>query len=257
MVLAGWAIPRGWPHGVSRVLNIPPPAALQNAMCGRLTSIRSSFLVAYIHTYEPSTVHFDKSDCAVLALRQQAITGLCDALQVLRTSPLSTTDLARALDRSIYGVTALKSLQSLGTTATETVPCGDFVASNGRRQDVENSLSVCPTTAHKKRRRSRRYFDVNYKRQVVEMIRQQHLTIQQASKDLNLTYSAVRRWMSEFDTEPTNPVTDNTATLNTEHIRALEERLGRLQADNELLKKTAVLFAREIDIVSNKPSAAK
>lgn len=212
--------------------------------------------MAHTHTSSPYAVHFDKSDCAVLALRQQAITGLCDALQVLRTSPLSTTDLARALDRSIYGVTALKSLQCLGTTATETVPCGDFVASNGRRQDVENSLSVCPTTAHKKRRRSRRYFDVEYKRQVVEMIRQQHLTIQQASKDLNLTYSAVRRWMSEFDTEPTSPVTDNTATLNTEHIRALEERLGRLQADNELLKRTAVLFAREIDIVSNKPSAA-
>ena len=213
--------------------------------------------MAHTHTSSPSTVHFDKSDCAVLALRQQAITGLCDALQVLCTGPLSTTDLARALDRSIYGVTALKSLQSLGTTATETVPCRDFVASNGRRQDVENSLSVCPTTAHKKRRRSRRYFDVDSKRQVVEMIRQQHLTIQQASKDLNLTYSAVRRWMSEFDTEPTHPVTDNTATLNTEHIRALEERLSRLQADNELLKRTAVRFAQEIDIVSNKPSAAK
>lgn len=211
------------------------------------------------HTYTSSTsaVHFDKSDCAVLALHQQAITGLCDALQVLRTSPLSTTDLARALDRSIYGVTALKSLQSLGTTATETVPCGDFVASNGQRQDSGSSLPVCPTTAHNKRRRSRRYFDVDYKRQVVEMIRQQHLTIQQASKDLNLTYSAVRRWVSEFDTEPTNSVTDSTAALSKEHVRALEERLGRLQADNELLKRTAVLFAREIDIVSNKPSAAK
>lgn len=213
--------------------------------------------MAYIHTSEPSAVHSHKSECAVLALHQQAITGLCDALQVLRTSPLSATDVERALDRSVSGVTALKSLQSLGTTATETVPCGDFVASNGRRQDVENSLSVCPTTAHKKRRRSRRYFDVDYKRRVVEMIRQQHLTIQQASKDLNLTYSAVRRWISEFDTELTKSVTDSTTALSKEHVRALEERLGRLQADNELLKKTAILFAREIDIVSNRPSAAK
>lgn len=213
--------------------------------------------MAYIHTSEPSAVHSHKSEYAVLALHQQAITGLCDALRVLRTSPLSTTDLARALDRSIYGVTALKSLQCLGTRATETVPCGDFVASNGQRQDGGSSLPVCPTTAHNKRKRSRRYFDVEYKRQVVEMIRQQHLTIQQASKDLNLTYSAVRRWMLEFDTEPTNPINVNNDTLNIEHIRALEERLGRLQADNELLKKTAVLFAREIDIVSNRPSAAK
>lgn len=206
--------------------------------------------MAYIHTSESSAVHSHESDCAVLALRQQAITGLCDALQILRTSPLSTTDLERALARGMDGITALKCLQAL------TIPCSDFVAFNRQRRDVASSLPVCPTTAHNKRRRSRRYFDADYKRQVVEMIRQQHLTVNQVSKDLNLTYSAVRRWMSEFDTKPTHPVTDNTATLNTGHIRALEERLSQLQADNELLKRTAILFAQEIGTGSNKPAAA-
>ena len=80
------------------------------------------------------------------------------------------------------------------------------------------------------------------------MIRDRRMTISQASRDLNLTYSAVRRWTMEFDAEQaaSSVQSNKSATADAQRICALQEQLRRLQYDNQLLKQASALFAREI-----------
>lgn len=130
---------------------------------------------------------------------------------------------------------------------------GSLSSSDAQRQDVNPPFASVkaenqPTPVLKKRR-LRRHFDQNYKRQVAQMIRDKRMTISQASRDLNLTYSAVRRWTMEFDAEraaSSVQSSDKPATADAERICAMQEQLRQLQYDNRLLKQASALFAREI-----------
>jgi transposase len=51
------------------------------------------------------------------------------------------------------------------------------------------------------KKRTRRAFDAAFKLQVVQMIRDQGLSVGQACRDMNLVESAVRRWVEQFDEE--------------------------------------------------------
>ncbi len=68
--------------------------------------------------------------------------------------------------------------------------------------------------------RIRRTFDTAFKLQVVQMIRDQGLSVGQVCRDLDLVDSAVRR--------------------------ELERENLRLREDNTLLKKASAFFAREL-----------
>ena len=99
-------------------------------------------------------------------------------------------------------------------------------------------------------KKPRRAFDAAFKLQVVKMVREQGLSVGQVCKDLNLTDSAVRRWLVQFDEEmagragigkPPKPLTPER-----QRIRQLEVENRQLKSDNELLKKASAFFAREI-----------
>ena len=49
--------------------------------------------------------------------------------------------------------------------------------------------------------KSRRTFDANFKLQVLRMVNVQGLSVSQVCKDMDLGESAVRRWLSQVDTE--------------------------------------------------------
>lgn len=173
-------------------------------------------------------------------LYQRAVNGFADALHALRTRP---TDLQHALGRGMRGVTALKRLTSLRSSTADAgaSPCRDSTALEQRSPEGPSETAP-PTVIPTKKRRRRRHFDEAYKRQVVQVIRQRQISISQASKDFNLTYSAVRRWVDEFDGEPAvGSSTVKPTVSEAERIRALEERLQQLQ-----LKKASAFFAREI-----------
>ena len=210
--------------------------------------------MSHIHTPAPSSAHHPchphELDCTVLY--QRAMSGLHDALEVLRTSPLSASNLEQALGRGMRGVTAIKRLKAL---KTESAPWS-FITPKAQGQDAAACLPVCPTSVPSKRR-SRRRFDADYKRQVVHLIRQQRLSAGQASEKFNIHHTVLRRWLTEFDAEQTSAGTGNPTVSEAERIRALEERLSQLQSDNELLKRASALFARELGSVAvDKPVAA-
>jgi transposase-like protein len=49
--------------------------------------------------------------------------------------------------------------------------------------------------------KTRRHFDPAYKLQVAKMIREQGLSVSQVCKDMDLTTSAVHRWLQQYDAE--------------------------------------------------------
>ena len=101
--------------------------------------------------------------------------------------------------------------------------------------------------------RKRRSYTEEFKAGVVKMIRRGDRTIGQICKEMDLTESAVRRWVEKANAadphvavktatgEPTGPLTKDE--------RAELERLRRenrtLEMEREILKKATAFFAKE------------
>lgn len=95
--------------------------------------------------------------------------------------------------------------------------------------------------------RDRRRFDTAFKLKVVRMIRDDGLSISQVCRDLDLTNSAVRRWVLKYDAEQRGePVSGTPLTAEQRRIRELERENQRLKQDVALLKKASAFFAQEI-----------
>ncbi|WP_439444557.1 IS3 family transposase [Xanthomonas translucens pv. translucens] len=86
--------------------------------------------------------------------------------------------------------------------------------------------------------RIRRNFDTAFKLQVVQMIRDQGLSVGQVCRDLDLVDSAVRRWLAQYEAEHAGqPGQGRPLTPEQQRIRELERENQRLREDNSLLKK--------------------
>ena len=95
--------------------------------------------------------------------------------------------------------------------------------------------------------RPRRNFDTAFKLQVVQMIRDQGLSVGQVCRDLDLVDSAVRRWLAQYEAEQAGqPGQGKPLTPEQQRIRELERENQRLREDNSLLKKASAFFAREL-----------
>ncbi len=97
------------------------------------------------------------------------------------------------------------------------------------------------------KRSSRRTFDTAFKLRVVQMVKEQGLSVGQVCRDLDLVDSAVRRWLQQYEAEQVgSPGVGKPLTAEQQRIRQLEEELRRLREDNAILKKASAFFAREL-----------
>jgi transposase len=93
----------------------------------------------------------------------------------------------------------------------------------------------------------RRTFDTSFKLQIVQMIRDQGMSVMQVCGDMNLSESAVRRWVAQYDAEQMGQAgIGKPLTVEQQRIRHLEAENRQLRQDNELLKKASAFFAREL-----------
>lgn len=95
--------------------------------------------------------------------------------------------------------------------------------------------------------RKRRAFDTSFKLQVVQMIKEQGLSVTQVCRDMELGETAVRRWLQQYDAELSGQCgIGKPLTSEQQRIRQLEVENRQLKLDNELLKKASAFFAREL-----------
>ena len=92
--------------------------------------------------------------------------------------------------------------------------------------------------------RPRRCFAPEYKAEVVELIRATGKTVGQVARELDLTETAVRQWVRQADLGAGRRRDGLTATER-EELRRLRRENRELREEREILRKAAVLFARE------------
>jgi transposase len=95
--------------------------------------------------------------------------------------------------------------------------------------------------------KTRRTFDPSFKLKVVQMVKDQGLSVGQVCRDMKLGETAVRRWVAQFDAERLghNGI-GKPLTAEQQRVRHLEEENRQLRLDNDLLKKASAFFAREL-----------
>ena len=94
-------------------------------------------------------------------------------------------------------------------------------------------------------RRKRREFTVQYKAEIVELVRTSGKTVTQLAKDLDLTPSSIASWVRQSKTlTGGNPESSISADEKAE-LQRLRRDNRNLKMERDFLKKTAGFFARE------------
>ena len=93
----------------------------------------------------------------------------------------------------------------------------------------------------------RKVFDAAFKLRVVQMIRDQGLSVGQVCREMDLGQTAVRRWVAQVSAEAAGGAgIGKPLTADQQRIRLLEQENRQLRQDNDLLKKASAFFAREL-----------
>jgi len=91
--------------------------------------------------------------------------------------------------------------------------------------------------------RTRRAFTVEFKAQVVELCRTSGKSVGQVCRDLDLTETAVRRWVAQAEID-----SGQRAGLTTEEraeLAQLRKENRILREERDILKRATAFFARE------------
>jgi transposase len=95
--------------------------------------------------------------------------------------------------------------------------------------------------------RKYRKFEPEFKLQVCQMIVDQGMSVNSVCLDLDLSDTAVRRWVAQYKAEQLGgPGIGKPLTSEQQRIRQLEQQLRELKMDNDILKKATAFFAREL-----------
>ena len=92
-------------------------------------------------------------------------------------------------------------------------------------------------------RRARRAFTDEYKAEVVELCRTSGKTIAAVARDLGLTATVVRRWMTQAEIDSGRR--DGLSTSDREEIARLRKEVRVLREERDILKRATVFFAAE------------
>ena len=95
------------------------------------------------------------------------------------------------------------------------------------------------------KKRTRRSFTKEYKAEVVELIRKSGKNVGAVARDLDLTETAVRRWLAQADVDLGPGPAGALTTAEREELAALRKRVKTLEMEREILKKATAFFAKE------------
>jgi transposase len=93
-------------------------------------------------------------------------------------------------------------------------------------------------------RRKRREFTAEYKAEVVALFRTTDKSVAQIAKELDLTPSAVQRWVTQAEVDAGNR--GGLTTNEREELAYLRRENRILREERDILKRATAFFAKEI-----------
>ncbi len=94
-------------------------------------------------------------------------------------------------------------------------------------------------------KRNRRSFSKEYKAEVVALIRNSGRGIRAVVRELDLTETAVRRWVHQAEIDSGGGPSGALTTAEREELAGLRRRVKTLEMEREILKKATAFFAKE------------
>jgi transposase-like protein len=94
-------------------------------------------------------------------------------------------------------------------------------------------------------KRKRRSFTKEYKAEVVGLIRKSGKSIGTVARELDLTETAVRRWVAQAEIDSGRGPAGALTTAEREELAQLRKRVKTLEMEREILKKATAFFAKE------------
>lgn len=94
-------------------------------------------------------------------------------------------------------------------------------------------------------KRKRRKFTDEFKREAVRLVQQGDGNVSQVARDLDLSVSALRKWVKEAEVEQGKGPPEALSKAEREELRKLRRRVRTLEEEREILKKAAAFFAKE------------
>jgi transposase len=89
-----------------------------------------------------------------------------------------------------------------------------------------------------------RQHPAEFRRDVIAVARQGVTPIAQVAKDFGITESCLRRWLKAADVE--DGARPGVTAKESEELRELRKRTRLLEQENEILRRAAAYFAKEI-----------
>ena len=96
----------------------------------------------------------------------------------------------------------------------------------------------------KRQKRERRSFTDEFKAGAVQLVLDEHKTVAEVARDLDLTKSALGTWVDRARADRSNGKTGLT-TAEREELAKLRKENKQLKMERDLLKKWAAFFAKE------------
>ena len=93
-------------------------------------------------------------------------------------------------------------------------------------------------------KRKRREFTAEYKAEVVALFRTTDKSVAQIAKELDLTASAVQRWVTQAEVDAGNR--EGLTTTEREELAYLRRENRILREERDILKRATAFFAKEI-----------
>lgn len=92
-------------------------------------------------------------------------------------------------------------------------------------------------------------FPLEFRRDVVAVARKGEASIAQVARDFGVSESCLQRWLKLADIEDgTRPGTGSGSTREeSAELREANKRVRQLEQDNEILRRAAAYFARDIN----------
>ncbi len=93
--------------------------------------------------------------------------------------------------------------------------------------------------------KKRRSFSREFKLEAVKLVKEGGVKIAQASRDLGICETSLRRWIQQYEADHEEGAAGTLTTKEKEELRRLRRENRTLKMEREILKKATAFFAKE------------